>query len=170
MTTRSLHAAGHSLVAVALLCLLATPQPAQASQPCISCLKKPLKAMEKALREKNEKLFAKQWLPLGYQKNLVGGSGLAGRKVYRQGSRKGWFLKPNWKQLTSVDRAPPWIVPCDVWSWKKKRAVDKVWLVFGWQGKRSIVLGGGEKIEQVRALGLRWREKKPLAPAPKAKK
>lgn len=136
----------------------------------MACLKKPLKAMEKALREKNEQLFAKQWHPLGYQKNLVGGSGLAGRKVYRQGSRKGWFLKPNWKQLTSVDRSPPWIVPCEIWSWKKKRAVDKVWVVFGGARRKVLVLGAGEKLAQVQALGRRYREKKPLAPPPGATK
>lgn len=158
-----------ALLATLALLVLATPRAALASQPCVSCMKKPFAKMKAALAKKDAKTFAKQWHPKGYAKNLVGGSGLAGRSVYRQGSRKGWYIKPDFSKLRGVPgrRGGPWIVPCAIWSTKRKRAVDKVWALMVWVEKRSVVLGAGEKLAQVEALGARWVAKKPLAPRKK---
>jgi hypothetical protein len=164
------HRSRSQVVCAAMLAavFLLLPASARGSQPCISCMKKPFAAMDKALTIKNAKLFAKQWHPAGYTKNLVGGSGLPGRAVFRQGSRKGWFMKPNFAKLRGLPmrRGGPWIVPCDIWSRKRGRPVDKVWALLIYHNKRSVVLGAGEKLAQVEALGKRWVEKKPLA-APK---
>ena len=156
-----------ALPALGAIALLLAATPAAASDPCISCMQKIFDKMQEALRKQQEPAFAKQWHPLGYQTNLVGGSGLPGRRVYRQGSRKQWFLRPDFKKLRSAGRGDtPWIVPCKVWSWKKQRAVDKVWAVLVYHHKRFVMLGGGERLEQVTALARRWHEKKPLE-APK---
>jgi hypothetical protein len=161
------------LTTLALSLLLPTVSltEAAASQPCIGCMKKPFKAMKQALAKKDAKTFAKQWHPKGYAKNLVGGSGLAGRSVYRQGSRKGWYLEPDFSKLRGVPgrRGGPWIVPCKVWSPRRNRAVDMIWALMVYHAKRSVVLGGGEKLKEVEALGVRWVAKKPLAP-PKKKR
>jgi hypothetical protein len=113
--------------------------------------------MDRALAELDERGFAENWHPAGYQKNLVGRSGLSGDKVFRQGARKGWTLKPlpGLKGLRSVpgSRGAPWIVPCDIWSRKRARAVDRIFALVIHAGGRWKMLGGGEKLAEVQALG-----------------
>jgi hypothetical protein len=121
--------------------------------------------LEKGIREAREALFKKGWYPESYTKNLVGGSGLAGEQVYRQGTRKHWYLKPDLKKLRTTGRGSPFLVPCDIWSWKQSKAVDHVWAALIWQGKAWVILGAGEKLAQVEALARRYQEKKPLAPS-----
>ena len=155
-------------------CLLTFAATAEAAQPCVSCMKPIFAKMKKALEDKKEPLFAKQWHAKGYAKNLVGGSGLAGKQVYRQGSRKGWYLKADFSSLRSVPgrRGGPWIVRCDIWSPKRGHKVDEVWalMVYLRKEKRSVILGAGEKLAQVNELGLRYVNKKPLAPPRKKRK
>ncbi|MCA9665186.1 MAG: hypothetical protein KC503_06345 [Myxococcales bacterium] len=143
-----------------LIAFCASAGAAHASQPDTASMKRVFAKIEKALRGKNEKLFKKQWHEKGYAKNLVGGSGLPGRAVFRQGSRKGWYLKPDIAKMRGVPgrRGGPWIIPCEIYSWKKQRAVDKVWALVAYQRKlkRWIIVGAGEKLAQVEALGTRY--------------
>lgn len=154
------------LTLLALVCLPAT---ASARPPSKQGIKDLFAQMEQGLREQKEELFKAQWHPEGYSQNLVGGSGIPGRAVYRQGSRKGWFLKPDLDKLQALPGrlGGPWIVRCDVWSWKKERAVDEIHaLLVHMRGKtrKMVMLGGGERLDEVIALGRRWVDKKPLAP------
>lgn len=158
---------------VLFFCLTTTvfgSENALATQPCISCMQRPFDAIKKALATKNKALFSKQWHPKGLAENLVGKSGLSGERAYEQGSRKGWYLKPDFSQLRSIPdrRGAPWIVPCDIWSVKKARAVDKVYAIFADEEKTPVLLGAGERLSEVEALGQRYVEKKDLSP-PKAK-
>lgn len=121
-------------------------------------------AMEKGIREKDEKPFKDQWMPEGFEKNLVGGSGVAGSGVFKQGSRKKWFLKPDLAKAKSLADGRAVIVPCDVWAWEKEKAVDHVDMLLVKGEKGYFVLGGGEKIKQVEALADRWLKKEPLEP------
>lgn len=122
--------------------------------------------MKIALQTKNQELFTKQWHPIGYQTNLVGGSGVPGRGVYSQGSRKRWYLRPNFeKQISLTNRVV--IVPCDIWSWQKKRPVDRVHAVVVRQKARWLVLGAGERSKEVVALANRYIHNKPLPPQKK---
>ena len=118
---------------------------------------------EKGIRDLDENVFKSVFHPEGYQKNLVGGSGLAGFKTFRQGTRKGWYLKPRWNEAlaTGGDTA---LVPCDVFHWADAKVVDRVdAAVVKHQGK-WLVLGGGEKRPEVLALIERWKAREPLAP------
>jgi hypothetical protein len=120
--------------------------------------------MKKAIQGKDEALFKAQWHPDGYEKNLTGGSGLAGSSVFSQGSRKGWILKPDLAKAESLGEGAASLVPCDIWQWEKGKAVDKVQILAVKTAQGWAVLGGGEKAEQVRALAERWLKKEPLPP------
>ena len=99
---------------------------------------------------------------------LVGGSGTSGSRMYAQDSRKGWFLRPHVERLTSPLRGAPWVIPCDVFSWKKNQLVDAVHAVLVWHDNRWVMLGAGENKEEAMSLARRYGEKKPLQP-PKTK-
>ena len=119
--------------------------------------------MQKAIEGKDEALFKAQWHAEGFEKNLVGGSGLAGTEVFSQGSRKKWYLKPDLAKAVAVAETAS-IVPCEVWAWEKEKAVDKVHILAVKVDQAWVVLGGGEKPDQVRALADRWLKKEPLPP------
>ena len=101
----------------------------------------------------------------------MGGSGLPGKSVYRQGTRKGWYLKLQMAKLRGLPmrRGGPWIVPTLIWSDKKGKAVDMVYVLIVYK-KKWMILGGGERLAEVEALGKRWVDKKPLAPPKKKSK
>jgi hypothetical protein len=158
-----------AIAIAAVLCLSATASARPADKKGIKAL---FGKMEQGLREKNEAQFKSQWHPEGYKQNLVGGSGIPGRAVFGQGSRKGWFLRPDLEKLQALPGrlGGPWIVRCDVWSWKKKRTVDEVHALLVHtrdKERRMVMLGGGERLEEVIALGQRWVRKKPLPPKKK---
>lgn len=120
--------------------------------------------MKKGLEEKNEALFQSRWHDEGYKKNLVGGSGLTGKAVFKQGSRKGWYLKPELDKRKALGEGKVFIVPCQIWSTKKDRAVDKVWAAVIKGDKGWKILGAGEKTAEVEALVERFLKGEPLAP------
>jgi hypothetical protein len=122
----------------------------------------PFETMEKAIRDKDADAFKARWHAFGYEKNLVGGSGLAGKEVFDQGSRKKWFLKADLSKAKVLGEGAAVIVPCEVWAWEKGKAVDKVDLLLVQDKDAYVVLGGGEKREQVEALATRWLKKEPL--------
>ncbi len=121
-------------------------------------------AMEKGIRDKDEAAFKARWTPDGYEKNYVGKSGLAGKEVYGQGTRKKWFLKPDLGQARMQGEGAAVIVPCQIWAWEKERAVDKVEMLLIKDKDGYLVVGGGEKREQVEALASRFLKKEPLDP------
>jgi hypothetical protein len=120
--------------------------------------------MKKAIQGKDDALFKAQWHAEGFEKNLTGGSGLAGSSVFSQGVRKGWYLKPDHAKAVALADGAASIVPCEVWQWEKEKAVDKVHILAVKTDKAWVVLGGGEKLDQVRALAERWLKKEPLPP------
>jgi hypothetical protein len=152
-----------TLALIALLAVVWVAPPAHATDPDTAGMKRLFASLEKGLREAREPLFKSGWLPESYATNLVGGSGLPGSSVYRQGTRKKWYLKPDLDALQTTGRGAPFIVPCDIWAWEKGKAVDKVHAALIYK-KGWIILGAGEKLAQVQALAKRWQEKKPLAP------
>jgi hypothetical protein len=156
---RALMAAVTVMVALAM-----AAASARASDPDTAGMKRAFDALEKALRDGDEPAFERGWFPEGYRQNLVGGSGLPGRRVFKQGHRKGWVLRPDLSRLEGTGRGAPWIVPCDVWSHVKNRSVDHVDAALIWHDGRWVILGAGEKRAQVLALARRYLEKKPLAP------
>lgn len=119
----------------------------------------PFEAMERAIRDKDEAPFKARWHAQGYEKNLVGGSGLAGKEVFGQGSRKKWFLKPDLSKAKVFGDGAAVIVPCEVWAWEKGKAVDKVDLLLVQVKDAYVVLGGGEKRDEVEKLASRWLNK-----------
>lgn len=122
--------------------------------------------LEKGIKEKDEALFKARWFAEGYDKNLCGGSGLAGKAVFGQGARKKWFLKPDLAGARSAGEDTVAIVACDVWAWEKEKAVDKVEIILVKEKDVFQVLGGGEKRADVDGLVSRWLKKEPLE-APK---
>lgn len=131
-------------------------------------LSAPFEAMEKGIREKDEAAFKARWHAEAFEKNLVGGSGLAGKAVFSQGSRKKWFLKPDLARVKILEDGAAAIVPCEVWAWEKEKAVDKVDILLVKDKDGYLVLGGGEKRPEVDALASRFLKKEPLDP-PKEK-
>jgi hypothetical protein len=151
--------------ALLMVASLAAPQDDGARRKAFAA---PFEAMEKAIKDKDEAAFKACWQPEAYEKNLVGGSGLAGKAVFAQGTRKKWFPKPDLEKVKILEDGAAAIIPCEIFAWEKDRAVDKVdfLLVKGKDGYQA--LGGGEKREQVDALASRFLKKEPLDP-PKEK-
>lgn len=120
--------------------------------------------MEKGIREKDESLFKKHWHAEGYTENLVGGSGLAGERVFEQGSRKKWFLKPDLGKTEKVGKVT--IVPAEVYAWERDKKVDEVHLAIIEEDDGSLkILGGGEDLDEVKNLAERFNEGKSLSAA-----
>jgi len=151
--------------AVALVAATYFASPAQ-DDPRQAALKAVFADLEKGHREKAEDVFKARWHAEGYEKNLCGGSGLAGKGVYGQGTRKKWFLKPDLAKAKALEEGAVVVVSCDVWAWEKEKAVDHVDLVLVKDKESYLVLGGGEKREDVDGLVSRWIKKEPLE-APK---
>jgi hypothetical protein len=122
--------------------------------------------LEKGIKAKDEALFKARWHADGYEKNLCGGSGLAGKGVFGQGSRKKWFLKPDLAKARIVEGGAVVVVFCEVFAWEKEKAVDKVDMILVKDKESYLVLGGGEKRDDVDGLVSRWLKKEPLE-APK---
>jgi len=150
------------LLSVAVIGLFASPVQDDAKQKALQAV---FDDLEKGLREKDEAVFKARWHAEGYEKNLCGGSGLAGKAVFGQGARKKWFLKPDLAKAQAVEDGVA-VVACDVWAWEKGKAVDKVDMVLIKDKDVWRVLGGGEKREDVDGLMSRWLKKEPLE-APK---
>lgn len=111
--------------------------------------------MATALKQKDETLFAAQWREDGYGRNLVGGSGVSGQELFNEGSRKGWFLKPDPAALRDAhgDSA---LIPCQVCAFATNRVVDEVYTAVVRQDDQWMALGVGEAREQVEALLVRY--------------
>ena len=156
-------------LSICFLLIALTVQPVFASQPDESGMQRAIDGLEKAIKAKDETMFKEFWHSDGYQLNLVGSSGLSGKKVFEQGTSKSWFLKAHMTKLTQDGRAGMFIVPCDVWSWETEKVVDKVWVLPVWleDQKKWVILGGGENLEQVLALSRRYLNKQPLEPPKK---
>lgn len=122
--------------------------------------------LEKGVRENDAAVFKARWHAEGFEKNLCGGSGLAGKEVLAQGTRKKWFLKPDFANARVAAEGAVVIVACQIWAWEKGRAVDKVELILVKEKDGYLVLGGGEKRDDVDGLVSRWIKKEPLE-APK---
>lgn len=125
-------------------------------------------ALEKSIKEKDEAAFKARWHAEGFEKNLVGGSGIPGKGVFSQGSRKKWFPKPDLSKTTVLQDGAAVIIPCEIYAWEKDKAVDKVDFLLVKDKDGYVVLGGGEKRDQVDALASRFLKKEPLDP-PKEK-
>lgn len=122
--------------------------------------------LKKAIEGRDEALFKARWRAEGFEKNLVGGSGLAGADVYAQGVRKKWYLKPDLAKAVALGDGAASLVPCEVYAWEKAKAVDRVVVVVVKTDAGWAALGGGEKETEVRALAERWLKKEPLPPPP----
>lgn len=114
--------------------------------------------MENAIKNSNESEFKQHWLAEGYSKNLVGRSGLEGSRLFAQGSRKKWFLKPDYSKTVRQGKVD--IYRCDVYSWEKDKSVDEVFLAVSADDLK--VLGGGEDFEEVKKLAERFNAGAPL--------
>jgi hypothetical protein len=152
-------------VVLASTSFLASPQDDDARKKSLAAV---FDAMEKSIRDKDEAAFKARWHAEAYEKNLVGGSGIPGKGVFGQGSRKKWFPKPDLTKAKVLEDGAAVILPCEIWSWEKEKAVDKVDFLLVKDKDGYLVLGGGEKREQVDALASRFLKKEPLDP-PKEK-
>lgn len=116
--------------------------------------------MENGIRKSDEQLFKKHWTAEGYEKNLVGGSGMTGASVFRQGSNKKWFLKPDYSKTVKQGKVE--IYQCEVYAWEQSRKVDEIFLAVS--ADEMKVLGGGENLEEVKKLAERFNAGESLEP------
>ncbi|MGB0591804.1 MAG: hypothetical protein ACPGU1_19165 [Myxococcota bacterium] len=118
-------------------------------------------AMKEGVVSSDEALFKSQWHTEGYEANLVGGSGIPGVGVFRQGSAERWVLEPDLKSARNPTMSgDAWVITCVVRSLADGGHLGTVWIVVA-DGK---VLGGGEVQDEAQALAYRWANKVPLAP------
>ena len=116
--------------------------------------------LENGIRKTDEELFKKHWTTEGYNKNLGGDSGMSGSRVYEQGSRKKWFLKPDYS--TTIKQGNVEIYQCEVYAWEQSRKVDEIFLVVSAEDQK--VLGAGENLEEVKKLAERFNAGESLGP------
>ncbi len=119
--------------------------------------------MEQAIRNKDENAFKAEWHPQGYGTNLVGGSGLSGSSLFKQGSYDGWYMKADFSKMSKMEDVS--IVPCGIWSWEKNKSMDEVTAAVVSRDGKPVLLGAGEDSEQVRALAKRFLSNASLAPS-----
>ncbi len=125
----------------------------------------PFDAMEKAIRAGDEAAFRAAWHRAGYSENLVGGSGLPGQSVFKQGTRKRWYPKPDLEAAAKLGDGAAAIVPCKIWSWVNEEAKDAVDFLVVKHGGAWVLLGGGENRKEVEALAAKWLKKEIAEPA-----
>lgn len=114
--------------------------------------------IERSIRDSDLNLFKKHWDKKGYSYNLVGNSGLAGGEVFRQGHKKGWYLEP---VLNDIARFSDYLylVPCKVVTRSTGESVDFVYAAVAYSDSAWMILGAGEKREEVEALVERYVNK-----------
>lgn len=119
--------------------------------------------LTKALEKSDEAAFKAHCDERGWETNLVGGSGGTVKSIFDQGARKRWGLvRHGAGEAMAGGRVV--IVPMDVKAFEGGKVLDQMFVLFvkadiGWR-----VLGAGEKLDQVRALGHRVAEGAALAP------
>jgi hypothetical protein len=113
--------------------------------------------LENGIRDQNEDLFRKHWYGEGYDENLVGGSGLTGKRIYQQGTRKKWFLRANFDKAETLGKVE--IVATDIYAWERDKTVDEIHLAVA-DGK---ILGGGEDLVEVKLLAERFNSGQKLS-------
>ena len=140
--------------------------PAHANQPDTASMGRPVLAQQQALLAKDRVVFKALWHAEGYQKNLVGPSGLSGESVFDQATRKGWYPRVVPAKLQQDGRNGLYILAVEIYSPREKRVLGTGWLlpVYLDTEKRWVILGGGEKLDEVIALARRWQAKQPLTP------
>lgn len=117
--------------------------------------------LENGIKNEDESLFKKHWHSEGYSENLVGGSGLAGNRVYEQGSRKIWFPKPDLSKTEKIGKVE--IVPTEIYNWEKEKRVDEIYFAIAEDSNGLKILGGGEDLDEVKSLAKRFNEGKSLS-------
>jgi hypothetical protein len=106
--------------------------------------------MKHALMESDEEAFQTQWYSGGYQNNLVGGSGISGSGVYKQGSREKWYLKPVVNDI--VQHTDAYIIPCKIWAWENEESLDFVYAAALKINEQWLIIGAGEDLNEVKAM------------------
>ncbi len=164
------------LVLVCLPAAEAAPQAARApartagpDKTTIRGIKRAFARMTVGVRQENELQFKSGWLPLGYEKTLVGGrAGLAGRGFYRQGKSRRWLLRPKLDKIRTIagKQGSAYLMPCLIWSPMRRKAVATVYalVIYNKKWRRWQMLGGGGRRADVRALGERYVAGEPLIP------
>lgn len=115
-------------------------------------------ALEQAMRSGDRARLPALWHELGIDANrgidanLVGGSGLSGAEASAQGSAKHWFRKPDLATLAVTRDVGALRVTCAVGSMDKQRAGDRVHVVVVRAGAGWVVLGAGERLDEVDGL------------------
>jgi formylglycine-generating enzyme required for sulfatase activity len=120
--------------------------------------------MELGLKTADESLFKAQWHPTGYELNLAGGSGIEGADIFRQGSREGWYIRPDPNEVRGRGSQDAYVSRCDVVSWKSGSIDDVVYAgVIRFKG-RWAVLAIGEDKSEISELVNRARSGEPIKP------
>lgn len=103
----------------------------------------------------------------GWDDNIVGPSGLRGRRIFAQGKASGWSLVPvDAPLMLSPELA---VVPCEVRLIETSRPLEQVIAIVvrtstGWR-----ILGVGEREDQVKASAVAWMSAQPQSePEPDA--
>lgn len=112
-------------------------------------------ALDKAMRDGDEKLARQQVDPRGWDANLVGGSGTTMASFFAQGARKGWY--PRIAPGSAVDPAngKTFIVSLELPERKSGRVTDLVHALFVMVDGQWKLLAAGENASEVAQLAER---------------
>ncbi len=124
--------------------------------------------MEKSLQNKDEAAFKALWHHDGYNYNPTGDVGYSGAQAYKKGSRDGWYIKPDFKELLThgladvIKSDDVVIIPCHIWSVEKHKPIDDIYTAIVHSGNEWLVLGLSENAKGLE--GVVDRFKNPWAP------
>lgn len=114
--------------------------------------------MEKAMESGDEDAFRSLWYMDGYNANPTGRKGYSGKMAFDQGSRDGWYIKPDFKAilkdgLTEVIKSHDVvIIPSHIWSMKKHEAIRDVHIALVRDGQQWLVLGVSESVADLERM------------------
>ncbi|MGR3319843.1 MAG: hypothetical protein ACUZ8O_15360 [Candidatus Anammoxibacter sp.] len=124
--------------------------------------------MEKALQAKDEDAFKALWHFEGYNSNPTGRRGYSGSKAFEESTRKGWYIKPDFKTLlkhglTDVIKSEDVVIlPCHIWSFKKHEPIKDIYTALVREGGHWRILGLSEDSKDLEEIVNRF--KNPWAP------
>lgn len=106
--------------------------------------------MEIALHNEDEKMFKALWHEDCYIANPSGSKGYSGKMVFEQGTKNGWYLKPNFKSillngLTEVIKSDDVVIlPSYVWSVDKHKALKDIYCALVRHNEEWFIIGVSE--------------------------
>lgn len=147
-----------------IFALNSSVKPAQATtKKSMIGIKELYSLMEKAMVNKDKAAFKALWHIDGFFSNPTGKSGYSGEMAYKDGTRYGWYIKPDFKKLLQhglddvVKGDDVVILPSHIWSYDKHKAIRDIYTAVVRQGDHWLVLGLSNDSHELQAMVDRFK-------------